>query len=771
MRNPGPLTAQRSLCVVLSAIVLLMIFQLPSLCLGQQVTVHTSRTLDTLGSGGPYGPDTLGVTLRYFAEGTYDTVWSVDTAYDTTRIPLDIVLAIDLSTSMAGVDSSVDSANRARIVWAKLAALHFLDSLKPGDRVSVMGWTSVSTTVGIADTANQARYFHKWCEFTSDFGRTGSFIRDSIFIDLTQRIIDTCDGQILVVRDNIPNGSFSYTPLRISSVVTAKHLSYAGRPGATRAVIMLTDGENNDQLAQSVPVALLDSLYQTQNQRFFTIGFMEGNTAELLALANAGGGTCFNAANPRELDSIYALLARELVEQSIDTVFTTIPIRISPDTVRMPIDVILAIDLSMSMYRETDGTPRRRIAWVKIAALGFLDSLGPQDRVSVLGWTSSDYMSGRIYLSDTSNASKFYQRWCPFTSDLDSVRSFIRDSLYCDTSITYDTFAGANMTISDTVPGNTLFGNTPLQISSILAMSHLSSESRPGANRVVIMMTDGWNNDAVDSLYTRNYIDSLRRTEGLQMHTVGFVDGNTASLLSLATAGGGNFYNASNNLELQSAFASLAHQLVTVKVAARKLTIQEALNCPPLYFINGTQSSTANSTVALEKTESLTDSRGNPVLRWYFKTIPIWGIAEVYYKVVAAQGANTVIGIDSAGAEGGFWSQMVYTDDAYEVITINLPETGTEPQVSVRQKSDLRFRPNVVFRPGGVVRVHMAGQRSVAMTLYNLAGRMVYRNEARFPSAGATAQFSVAGKVPAGIYAACFTFEDRTVRYLMNILR
>ncbi|MBN2189015.1 MAG: VWA domain-containing protein [Chitinispirillaceae bacterium] len=762
--------AKKRLYAVLPAAVLLMTFQLPSLCPGQPITIHTSRSLDTLGSGGPYGPDTLGVTLRYFAEGTYDTVWAVDTSYDTTRVPIDVTLAFDLSGSM----NETDGTSRWRITWTQISALRFLDSLKQGDRIAIFGWTANGDGCVLADTSNPARYLGRWLYLTEDLNSARSYIRDSLFLDGATRLTDTAGGMTLVKQTPIPDGTFDDTPLHISIFKGLQYMSEVTSP-ANKAFIMLTDGENDDNVAPSLVTTLIDSIYREDSVYLFTIGFNGGDTARLRSFAETGGGSFFNAANPEQLDSIYALLAGELVEQRIDTVFTTTPIRISPDTVRQPIDVLLAIDLSSSMANY-DSTPRERISWAKIAALGFIDSLEAQDRVAVLGWTSISWGLPAT-IADTADPAVFYQKWRPFTSALDSVHSFLRDSIFLD-SMEYgsangprcDTFADHPFTVWNQIPGG-WFNYTPLHCTSILTMSRLSTYGRPGATKVVVLLTDGIDNDGVLHSYAIDHVDSLRRTQGLLMHTIGFVNGDTAELHELAAAGGGNFYNAKNNVELQSAYASLAHQLVTEKVAARKLTIQEVLNCPPLYYMSGTQSVTENSTVPLEKTESLTDSRGNPVLRWYFKTIPIWGIAEVYYKVVAAQGANTVIGIDSAGAEGGFWSQMVYTDDAYEVITINLPETGTEQPVRITGTNEIARRPNIAFRPGGVVRVHMAGQRAVAMTLYSLAGRVVYRDEARFPSAGATAQFSVAGKVPAGVYAACFTFEDRTVRYLMNILK
>ena len=167
----------------------------------------------------------------------------------------------------------------------------------------------------------------------------------------------------------------------------------------------------------------------------------------------------------------------------------------------------------------------------------------------------------------------------------------------------------------------------------------------------------------------------------------------------------------------------------------------------------------------------MTDGIGNTVLRWYFKTIPIWGTAEVFYKVVATQGVNTVIGVDSSHAGGGFWSQMVYTNDAYDIITINLPSSGSDKPVAVLLKGETTHRACIVFRPGGIVRMHLGEHYSVAMTLYNLSGRIVYRTAVRFSSPGNCAQFTIPKTVPAGIYAACFVFDNLTIRQALHLLK
>ena len=148
----------------------------------------------------------------------------------------------------------------------------------------------------------------------------------------------------------------------------------------------------------------------------------------------------------------------------------------------------------------------------------------------------------------------------------------------------------------------------------------------------------------------------------MQMHTIGFVEGNPTELQAFATAGAGIFYNALNQIDLQNACASIANQIVIEKVAARKLMVQEVLKHPPLDYMDGTQKTTIASTVQAERFETLQDANGNTVLRWYFGPIAYWGVAEVSYKAVAATGSSAIIGLDSVHAQGGFWSQLVYTD-------------------------------------------------------------------------------------------------------------
>jgi hypothetical protein len=304
-----------------------------------------------------------------------------------------------------------------------------------------------------------------------------------------------------------------------------------------------------------------------------------------------------------------------------------------------------------------------------------------------------------------------------------------------------------------------------------MAMKHLAWFTRAEANKVVIMLSDGVNNDGEASSTVRTFLDSLRRTQGLQFHTIGFMDGDTAELHSLAVAGGGNFYNARDNNELQNAYASLAHQIIQVKLAARKLMIQEVVSHPPLNYIEGSQKSTNSSTVPLQSFENLTDAVGNTVLRWYFKNIPIWGIAEVSYTIVSTSGLAVVIGVDSANARGGFWSQMVYTDDQFNIQTINLKPTGKGPPIAADRAKNAPSAAAISFRKDGTVCVCTPGVQSpVSLTLFTMQGRIAFFDNALPAGSGNRAFFTIPHTVAVGAYAVRLqwgnTIQWRTIRLI-----
>jgi Mg-chelatase subunit ChlD len=607
----------------------------------------TAYTYDTLFDTA-YTYDTLYDTA-YTYDTLYDTAVTYDTLYDTTRKPIDVVLGLDLSTSMAGIDSTIDPQKRTRIVWTKLAALHFLDSLKPGDRVAVMGWTSAANGTNIADTSNNRRYFHKWCDFTTDFNIVRSFIRDSIFIDNTQRVVDTVEGQILVVQDNIPNATFMYTPLRISTVVTAKHLSGLGRPEATRAVIMLTDGSNNDNLAQSVPVALLDSLHRTKGQLYYAIGFVAGDTAELRTLTSAGGGTYYHASNLSELDSAYGALAEQLISEKFDTTVSTTtkfdttvstttkfdttvsttttldtnisttptldtnistkPIKVVQDTVVRGLDAILLFDKSGSM----SGAP---IAAAKQAGHDFVGMLGDSDRVAILS-----FADGYSPVAD----------FTPYTQFSTALAAM--DAMYAS-------------------------GSTALWYSSQKSMEYTLMNMRPKAQPVLIILTDGGDNASgsvtFDSLM--RFLTPLGYKIPVFTISLGSLT-NESQLQAIATSTGGAYYKTPTADSLSAIYKDIA-KIIVNNVGARSVRIVESV--PPAYtYITGSQAAGPANMTFFDSMYAVTGT-GGTTLTWTAPVLSVWDTLQALYRVfVPAANAGDTLG-------NTIVSDISYEDNEYQ---------------------------------------------------------------------------------------------------------
>ncbi len=656
-------------------------------------TIYTNRTIEKIASSA--AGDTDKVTVTMYAEGKYDTIreydtlydttWAYDTTYDTTltydtlydttRKPIDVVLGMDLSTSMAGVDSTIDPEKRPRIVWTKLAALHFLDSLKPGDRVAVMGWTAVNTP-NITDTSNNRRYFHKWCDFTTDFNIVRSFIRDSIFIDNTQRIVDTVDGQVLVVRDNIPNATFTSTPMHISTVITASHLSDVGRPAATRAVIMLTDGINNDGLAQSVPAGLLDSLKRTKDQRFYAIGFVAGDTAELRTLTSAGGGTYYNAANLHELDSAYAALAELLISEKfdttvstkekfdttvsttgkIDTSISTKKIQVVQDTAVPGVDALLLFDNSGSMGGA-------RITAAKQAGHDFVGKLGDSDRVAILSFSTPS-------LYDTiANFTPYYRFDIALTA--------------MDAQLTAN---GAS---------------TAVWYATEKAVEYMRANMRNGAQPALVVLTDGQDNSSGSGTgmgsSSNAAFDSLMRFltplgSSVPVFTISLgSQTNTSQLQAIAQSTGGAYYLAATADSLSAIYKDIA-QVIINNVGARKVRIVETV--PPAYtYIAGSQAAGPSNQTTFDSMYSVTGT-GGTTLTWTAPILSVWDTLQAQYRIfVPAANAGDDLGKTLA-------SDITYQDNESKDHEVVFGDAAPAPTVlisPVNYAADVPVTPTLLW--------------------------------------------------------------------------
>ncbi|MEW6215905.1 MAG: VWA domain-containing protein, partial [Nitrospirota bacterium] len=429
------------------------------------------------------------------------------------------------------------------------------------------------------------------------------FVRESLFIDWDSRVVDTFMGDTLVKGKVIPDGDFWDTPLYVSTIVALRYIE-AKATNPKKALIMLTDGRNDDNVSLSFIENFVDSMYKDDSISLYNIGYEGGGeVAALTSIAQKGGGKYFDATSPEELDSVYNELAGIIITQTIDTTITLTPILVKPDTIGKPLDVLLAFDLSGSMD-EYDGTSRWRIMWAQISALKFIDSLRQaHDHVALLGWAANGDYS---LLSDTSDTNKYYQKWFELNKGMEYAKDFVRNELYLDIApnsaqvYTEDTCEGQTHVIMKEIKTPDLhFDDTPFNISTMVGLRYLAEHGGTKSNKVLIMLTDGRNDDNVPFSSLKSYVDSMYNNKGISLYIVGFEEGGQVTeLTELAEAGGGKFFNAKTPQELQDVYMELGGMLVT-NLAASNMMIQEVLSADQK-FVTGSDSILEGTTAAID---------------------------------------------------------------------------------------------------------------------------------------------------------------------------
>jgi Mg-chelatase subunit ChlD len=308
-------------------------------CLAAQF--HAWRDVDLAGSG-PAG-DTMQIMVSFYVEGDYDTVFIVDTTFDTTEIPVDVVLLLDNSGSM-----------RQEVVDAQNAAEAFINTLDDNDQVAAITYSTASRIDTVAPMTD-----------TSGFADAISAIKANL----------DADG--------------GYTAVWYSTKCAIDYLLANTRDGTTPVVIVLTDGEDNasdDAGMGATSEDAYDSLMRfigpiADQITLFTISLGDStNTSELQSLATATGGTYYLAGTSSELTAIYEAISDNLVNQTVDTTQSVTPVMVRQDTIGTFADALLLLDNSGSMKDE--------IGESKKASTEFINSLGNGDRVAAITYST-----------------------------------------------------------------------------------------------------------------------------------------------------------------------------------------------------------------------------------------------------------------------------------------------------------------------------------------------------------------------------------------------
>ncbi len=177
--------------------------------------------------------------------------------------------------------------------------------------------------------------------------------------------------------------------------------------------------------------------------------------------------------------------------------------------------------------------PPERLTLVKSAAKSFVDLLKDNDRVAVVEFTS--------YGLDYWDYTKVIEH---LTNDKNDVKSAI-DSL------------------------NAL-GGTPMGYGLQLAIDELNYNGRTDANKVIILLSDGWWNTGPDPMVVVN--DAI--AHGYKIYTIGYGGADENTLKAIAEKTGGKYYYAANESDLKEIYSEIAKEIVCVgKNAVLKLKL------------------------------------------------------------------------------------------------------------------------------------------------------------------------------------------------------
>lgn len=180
------------------------------------------------------------------------------------NMPLDLVLAIDISGSMAG---AVDEVKRA--------VKQLLSKLRPGDAATLVGFNETTFIVAERETDQRAR--EDAVDLLTAWGGTALY-------DATIRALDM-----------------------------------VGRQPGRKGVVIFSDGDDQDSVATREAAM---ARVQASDAMLFTVAF--GRGAEVPALrrglegyARTSGGRAFFAADAAELDGVFTEIVDELAHQYV----------------------------------------------------------------------------------------------------------------------------------------------------------------------------------------------------------------------------------------------------------------------------------------------------------------------------------------------------------------------------------------------------------------------------------------------------------------------
>ena len=418
--------------------------------------------------------------------------------------------------------------------------------------------------------------------------------------NLVQRMTSEREKVVAVLRDLPRSGS---TDLAAGIRTALAELNKNGRPGASRVIMLFTDGKSNEKKA-------FDAAVQSQNKgvtiQTLLLGSDTKGTSILDTIAWATGGSFVQVKDPTMLPQAFLDLRTTGVDSVTLSVNGSEPVaaKLAGGTFTGKVPLEVGENRIVAFATSLDGETQESIVTVNVrdASCAALEVAATKDGRPVLSLNqraveivvdASRSMWGRMggepkmvvakeILEDVSY-------WFPEDLDL-ALRAYgsasPSDSNDCADSTLLVPFAEANRdAIRNAIVGLRPLGQTPIAFALNQAARDFGTLQD---DRALVLVTDGIESCGGDPIQAAREL----REQGIMVHLIGFGLGNAAdedaaSLQAVANASGGRYVTAGSAEELKEALVQTVATSFSVYKGRTKVATGSLGSTEPLFLPEG----------------------------------------------------------------------------------------------------------------------------------------------------------------------------------------
>ena len=418
--------------------------------------------------------------------------------------------------------------------------------------------------------------------------------------DLVQRMTSEREKVIAVLRDLPRSGS---TDLAAGIRTALKELNKNGRPGASRVIMLFTDGKSNEKKA-------FEAAVQSQNKgvtiQTLLLGSDTKGTSILDTIAWATGGSFVQVKDPTMLPQAFLDLRTTGVDSVTLSVNGSEPVaaKLAGGTFTGKVQLEVGENRIVAFATSLDGETQESIVTVNVrdASCAALEVAATKDGRPVLSLNERAVeivvdasrsmwgrMGGKPKMVVAKEILEDVSYWFPEDLDL-ALRAYgsasPSDSNDCADSTLLVPFAEANReAIRKAIVGLRPLGQTPIAFALNQAGRDFGTLQD---DRALVLVTDGIESCGGDPIQAAREL----REQGIMVHLIGFGLGNgadedAASLQAVANASGGRYVTAGSAEELKEALVQTVATSFSVFKGHTKVASGSLGSAEPLFLPEG----------------------------------------------------------------------------------------------------------------------------------------------------------------------------------------